>query len=57
MPLKYGSTWFFASNFLDYRGVKPIMKQDTPSGHPRRAGHPQKDLAEVGKSVDRIGKI
>ena len=54
---KDGSTWFFASNFLDYRGVKPIMKHDTPSGHARRAGHRQKDIAEVGKSVERIGNI
>jgi hypothetical protein len=33
------------------------MKHDTPSGYARRAGHRQKDIADVGKSVDRIGNI
>ena len=56
-PEEDGSTWFFASTFLDYRGVKPRMQADTPGGAKRRAGHRQEDLADVGKSVDRIGKI
>jgi hypothetical protein len=54
---KDGSSWFFASNFLDYRGVQPRMQADTPGGTKRRAGHRQEDIAEVGKSVDRIGNI
>ena len=54
---KDGSACFFAFTFLDYRGVKPMMKQDRPSGHARRAGHRQKDLAEVGKSVERISHL
>ena len=56
-PEEDGSSWFFASNFLDYRGVQPRMQADTPGGAKRRAGHRQEDIADVGKSVDRISNI
>lgn len=52
-----GTTWFMASQYLDYRGVKPKMQADTPGGHKRRAGHRQEDIKAVGDSVGRIENI
>jgi len=49
--------WFFASNMLDYRDVKPIMKKDTLSGRERRAGHRQEDIMDIAQSVERISNI
>lgn len=52
-----GTAWFMASQYLDYRGIKPIMKADTPGGHKRRAGHRQEDIKAVGASIGRIENI
>lgn len=52
-----GSVWFFADTMLDYRGVQPIMKADTPGGKKRRAGHRQEKRLEIGKCVSRAGNI
>lgn len=52
-----GTTWFMASQYLDYRGVKPRMQADTLGGHKRRAGHRQEDIKAVGDSIGRIENI
>ena len=52
-----GSVWFFADNMLDYRGVQPRMKADTPGGKKRRAGHRPEDRLEIGHCVDRATNI
>ena len=52
-----GTAWCMASQYLDYRGIKPIMKADTPSGHKRRAGHRQEDIKAIGDSIGRIENI
>lgn len=51
------STWFFSSNMLDYRGIQPIMKADTPGGKKRRAGHRQEDLQDIADSVSRVSNM
>src|SRR5262249_34498437 len=56
-PSADGSAWFFADKFLDDRGLMPITKKDTPDGRERRAGHREEVLAEVARSVGRIGNI
>jgi hypothetical protein len=52
-----GTTWFLASQFLDYRGLIPIMKADTPGGRKRRAGHRPERIKEIGESIGRIENI
>ena len=52
-----GTTWFMASQFLDYRGIQPIMKPDGSGGKKRRAGHRQEDIKAVGDSIGRIENI
>lgn len=52
-----GTTWFLASQFLDYRGLTPKMQSDTPGGRKRRAGHRQEDIKAVGESIGRIENI
>jgi len=52
-----GTTWFLAAQFLDYRGIQPIMKSDVPGGKKRRAGHRQEDIKAVGDSIGRIENI
>ena len=51
------STWFFAGNMLDYRGIQPIMKADEPGGKKRRAGHRQEDLQGIAQSVARVSNM
>ncbi len=52
-----GTTWFLASQFLDYRGIQPKMQADVPGGKKRRAGHRQEDIKAVGDSIGRIENI
>jgi hypothetical protein len=52
-----GTAWFLASQYLDYRGVKPRMQADVPDGKKRRAGHRQEDIKAVGESIGRIENI
>lgn len=52
-----GTAWFMASQYLDYRGIKPIMKADAPGGRKRRAGHRQEDIKAVGDSIGRIENV
>ncbi len=47
-----GGTWITGKFILDYRGIKPIMKND--KGRARRAGHRQEDLASIASCVNRM---
>jgi len=51
------SVWFWASSMLDYRGILPIMKADTPGGAKRRAGHRQEDMQEIAQCVNRAANV
>ncbi len=52
-----GTAWFLASQYLDYRGIKPRMQIDAPGGRKRRAGHRPEDIKAVGESIGRIENI
>jgi hypothetical protein len=51
------STWFWASNMCDYRGILPRMQADTPGGAKRRAGHRQEDMQDISQCVNRAANI
>jgi hypothetical protein len=52
-----GTTWFLASQFLDYRGLTPRMQADIPGSKKRRAGHRPEDIKSVGESIGRMENI
>lgn len=51
-----GTTWFFASQYLDDRGLKKITKGENAAQR-RTAGHRQEDIAEVGHHLDLLENI
>jgi hypothetical protein len=47
-----GYIWLTGAQILDYRGIRPIMKQE--GAVTRRAGHRQEDLASVAACFSRM---
>jgi hypothetical protein len=51
------STWVFASDALDCRGIRPRMQSDEPGGEKRRAGHRQEDINDIARCMHRITNL
>lgn len=49
-----GHVWLTASQILDYRGIKPMMKQEKGGSIRRRAGHRQEDTDDIAACFDRL---
>jgi hypothetical protein len=49
--------WITVDRILDYRGVAPMMKRDTPGGEPRRAGHRFEDRLAIAESIARQTQV
>ncbi len=49
-----GHVWLTASQILDYRGIKPKMKQEKGGSIRRRAGHRQDDTDDIAACFERL---
>lgn len=53
---KYG-TWIYADQILDYRGIKPITRNDGSGGKPQRHGHRQEDINDITRCMHRLSNL